>query len=337
MSDAITVNPNIPADIINDTFEGKLLSRMAEVWGTTNGTYTVFVSARRRAETYIKPKDLQPHAEASETRLAKAALPLITQARSEGDLFDIRDLGTAVGKETFGLEDLLQEICRLHGDRIPYFEVKVAPTTQSSTEVDMPRGGAQFITADRIATLDTDQWLAEQRQAFLHNQFHLRMEWEPLEPGKIAVDLPHSTWTAVVHDHPKNKIIIKSVGDRHEIKMWSADTDSTSHYATHASLNDAMQEGLHLLGLAEASADDEILESMGLTADEWDLEYGADNHLSAFWHGKRNHEITWMPAIQSRPGCWVFRTDSEELVSSPNPWVVADFLSRHGSSIGPKG
>jgi hypothetical protein len=341
----ITVSPEIPEDIIQNTFEGRLLTLLVDVWRTADDTFQV--SSRKGVDRHVSPRHLQEHAENSQTPLAVAMLPRIIEARREGDLLSLDDIAEATGRKTFGLEHLLQEICKLHSDRLPYFEILWSVSQGYMPDNLRVGGGAQFVTAAGVRTLDASQWIAEQRQHFLHDQFQMKLDWEVLAPGQLFRELPHSSWQSIAFEHPRNLVVIDSTGDKHEVGIRSAETGMTTPAGRYTDMAEAMRRGGSIVLSAESHADADILDSMDLSAEDWEVEYGQDD-LPAAVSEDRRYKISWecgnvCDGSHSVGGHWVlfFHSDgghsilfgnSEEVATSDMPGNLGDVAMTHRAS-----
>lgn len=334
----ITVSPEIPEDILENTLEGRLLSLIVDVWRTADDTFQI--STRKGVEYHVSPKRLQSYAEASQTPMAVALLPRILEARREGDLLSLDDIAAATGRERFGLEHLLQEICKLHGDRLPYFEILWSVSQSYMPEHGRVGGGAQFVTAAGVRTLDAAQWMADQRHHFLHDQFQMKLDWDVLGPGQLFQELPYSSWQSIVFEHPRDLVVIDSTGGKHEVGIRSAESGMTTPSGSYSSMAEAMRVGGAIISSAESHADSDVLESMNLSADEWEINYGQDG-LPAAFSEDRKHMISW--AFDTDPdsaeqigGHWIlFDTNLGEVTTSENPGELADHVREHVGSSDP--
>ena len=279
----ITVAPAVPADIIEDTFEGRLLGAMASL-RHTDGAYEV--SAIGGIETMFKPRMLMDAAEASHSRLATAMLPVIRQARAEGDLVSLDDMAKAIGTDSFDIEHLLQEICRLHEDRIPHFEIQWTVAGQASLAGGRTGSGAQFVTAEGIKTLSVTAWLKEQRGYAAHDLFQTKIEWDYIDGGGYYQFLPHTRWEAVVGEHAQDMVTIERMDSGFEVDIRLCESGGTVHVGSYPSLAEAMRVGGRLVADAEATSESRLMASMGLAAGEWEVEdLSADGlHLSSLAH-----------------------------------------------------
>jgi hypothetical protein len=331
----ITVSPEIPEDIIDNTFEGRLLSLIVDVWRTADDTFQI--SSRKGVEYHVSPKRLQSYAEASQTPMAVALLPVIIEARREGDLLSLDDIASALGHKAFGLEHLLQEICKLHGDRLPYFEILWSVSQAHMPEHGRVGGGAQFVTAAGVRTLEAVQWIAEQRHHFLHDQFQMKLDWETLGPGQLFRELPYSSWQSIVFEHPRDLVVIGSTDGKHEVGIRSAETGMTTPAGSYTSIADAMRIGGSIISSAESHADADVLESMDLSAEEWEVEYGQDGLPAAFSEDRR-HMISWAFDNNSHGdepigGHWILFDNSEEVTTSKLPGDLGVFARAYGAVI----
>ncbi len=324
----ITVSPEIPEDIIENTFEGRLLSHIVDVWRTAADTFQI--SSRKGVEQHVSPKRLQEYAENSQTPMAVAILPRIIEARREGDLLSLDDIAEAMGHKSFGLEHLLQEICRLHADRIPYFEILWSVSQGYMPEHGRVGGGAQFVTAGGVRTLDASQWIAEQKHHFLHDQFQMKLEWEALGQGQLCREMPRSSWQSIIFEQPADLVVINPAGGKFDVGILSAETGKTTPAGIYSSMAEAMRIGGSIISSAENHTDADVLESMDLPAEDWEVEYGQDGLPAAFSEDRR-HMISWAfdnvsDNGQTTSGHWILFDNSEEVTTSETPGKLGDFV-----------
>lgn len=330
----ITVSPEIPEDIVQNTFEGRLLSLIVDVFRTSDNTFQV--SSRKGVERHVSPKLLQKVAEASTTPMAVAMLPRIIEARREGDLLSLEDIAEAMGGNSFGLEHLLQEICRLHGDRLPYFEILWSVSQGHMPEHGRVGGGAQFVTAAGVRTLDAAQWIADQRHHFLHDQFQMRLDWEAVGQGQLVRELPRSSWQSVIFEQPTDLVVINPAGGKFDVVIRSAENGQMTPSGSYSSMAEAMRTGGSIISSAEKHADADVLESMDLCAEDWEVEYGQDGIPAAFSEDRR-YMISWASDSVSddgRPtsGHWILFDTSEEVATSEMPGDLGDLAQERRAS-----
>lgn len=330
----ITVSPEIPEDIIQNTFEGRLLSLLVDVFRTADDTFQI--SSRKGVERHVSPRRLQEVAEASASPMASAMLPRIIEARKEGDLLSLEDIAEAMGRKKFGLEHLLQEICKLHGDRLPYFEILWSVSQGYMPEHGRAGGGAQFVTAAGVRTLDAAQWIADQRHHFIHDQFQMRLDWEAVGQGQLVREMPRSSWQSVIFELPADLVVINPAGGRFDLGIRSAENGQTTPSGSYASMAEAMRVGGSIISSAENHADADVLESMELSAADWEIEYGRDGIPAAFSEDRR-YMISWASDSVSDgghpiSGHWILFEASEEVATSEMPGDLGDLAQERRAS-----
>jgi hypothetical protein len=285
--------------------------------------------------------------------MAASLLPVIVEARREGDLVSLDDIAKALGLEKFGLENVLQEICRNNRDRLPYFEIQ-----WSVTDENMRRGrvggGAQFVTAEGVRTLDAARWVEEQRSQFQHDDLQRRIEWDRLSGGSYFQLLPRTTWRSIVFEDTQDLVMIDETDGGYEVGIQLSETGVKQLVGTYASMAEAMRVGGDIVYEAGNTADDKVLASMGLSGQEWELGYGEDGEPTAFSvHGSR-YMIAFIPFDCDDPsddgdgdgddddddddddvevggedmretGRWVFYVDDEEVTDAVEPAELGEY------------
>lgn len=268
----IVVSPDVPHDIIDETFEGALIRRLVNVMRTKDGyelcsNFGVAVAA-------VNLDELVKLAHESESRFAKAAMPLVTKAYEQDEPLYLGELGEALEIEDFDIAHVLQELCRMYPDRLTHFEIAWAEMPLTATP-DFGRigGGADFVTADTIESVNAKSWLYEKRQALRKaGDYRPGGSWEKVEGRDVwRAPVMHTDWASIAADEPHDYFEVEKIEITlrgMEYKMSHSAVDTPRYF------QDAK-------GAFEAAVDwhrqiahdrrNKILKSMGLSSDEWAL------------------------------------------------------------------
>lgn len=268
----IAVSPDVPHDIIDDTFEGALIRRMVGVMRTKDG-YALWSNAGVE-NAAVNLDELLELARGSGSPFATVAVPMLEKAIAEKEYLFLDEYGEALGIEQFDIAHVLQELCRMYPDRLTHFEVAWAEVTSSATP-DFGRlgGGADFVTADAIESVNAKSWLDEKRQALRKaGDYRPGGSWEKVEGRDVwRAPVMHADWASIAADEPHDYFEVEKIEITlrgMEYKMSHSAVDTPRYF------RDAK-------GAFEAAVDwhrqiahdrrNKILQSMGLWPGEWAL------------------------------------------------------------------
>lgn len=163
----LSISPQVPHNIIEKTFEGALIRRLISV-SRTHGGYELW-SGDGVSPALVNVEDLRNYALASDSRLATAILPLLDIAIEANELVPLEDISAALYQDSFDIVDVLQELCKMYPEEFSHFEVLWAEVSPK-TVPDFGRlgGGADFVTADAIESVNAKTWLEQRRMR--HNR-----------------------------------------------------------------------------------------------------------------------------------------------------------------------
>lgn len=304
----ITISPEIPHHIVEDTLEGRVLGHLIKAWRTPTG-YSF--STDKGVSPFIEPARMLELVDV-DTPMAKALREPIIAAAEAKEVLTLDDIGAAMGKPEFDFEHVLQEICKLYPDEIPFFEASWAVSQTLNPEHGRVGGGAQFITPDGIKTLTTQTWMEEQRGQYKHDNFQLRMDWNEISTGWLYQNIPHTDWRSIVSENPEEFVQIEDVAGGHEVSIMRS-AGVGEYVDTYRSLRDAMLAGQKIIDEADLNQEARVLASMGLPADEWNLEFNSLGEPVAY------NQISSSVFIQYDAGRWVLLDDGMELARSSDP------------------
>lgn len=270
----IAVSPDVPHDIIDDTFEGALIRRMVGVMRTKDG-YELWSNAGVE-NAAVNLDELLELARGSGSPFATVAVPMLEKAIAEKEYLFLDEYGEALGIEQFDIAHVLQELCRMYPDRLTHFEVAWAEVTSSATP-DFGRlgGGADFVTADAIESVNAKSWLDEMRAALKHERARAQVHhaiWKKVDHRSAwRVAIPHSDWVSIAADkrHDYFEVAETKTGYRLSHSGWEEPMDF-------ASIGEAMEEGKSLFRELTRSRNADLLASMGLPSGEWHLVHEGD-------------------------------------------------------------
>lgn len=269
----LVVSPDVPHDIIDDTFEGALIRRMVGVLRTKDGYEVWSNSSVENAVTNLD--ELLELAKESDSRLAEAALPLIEKAIADREYLFLDELGTAVGLDILDIADVLQELCRMYPDRIDHFAIAWSETTTSSTpEFGRTGGGADFITAEGIESVNAKTWLDEKREALARSKdYQPGDRWRKQSGAAIwHASVPHDNWVDSVGDEGSSYFEVEKIeftlrGTQYKVSYSLIDTPRYF-----PSPEEAFAAGDEWYKKVCEGLGDRIVESMGLPVDDWRVE-----------------------------------------------------------------
>ncbi|NTF17102.1 hypothetical protein G6L37_01490 [Agrobacterium rubi] len=265
---SISFSPEIPKDLAAECFEVQLLGRMIDLVRTSTG-YVIAPDARESFE--IDLRGLRRYALESKTPLVEALRHVVDGDMMRNKVVTREDIASAMGLERFGIENVLQEICRQYEDSIPNFQLLFSLPARAATG-GRATSGAQFITADSISTLDPSAWLTLQRHNHSHDAFQIRMDWIAGEDGRYTYPVPHCDWRQIAFGHAEDFVAIGRYDENSfEVSIEIPGAEATEHVGFYPSLAKAMRAGGRVAYEIENNADDKVLASMGLPAGEWEL------------------------------------------------------------------
>lgn len=272
---SITIRPAIPADLTDKCFEILLLGRMLELTRTSDGYIATPGSG---FHDDIDLTGLQRSIYGYDSPLANALRDVIVKPPLSDKKVTRDDVARAMNMPRFDVEHVLQEICRLHEERIPHFEL-----TWSHAADMYGRGatGAQFITPDGIATSDPLTWLQHQKNAYDHDTFQSGIEWEQAGHDRWEIELPIRDWRQAAFRLEPETLVVTATGKRFELSMDRPDDGQSEHLGSYPTLRRAMLMGGQVAYEAENNSDRAILESMGLSDGEWEITEVGRGVLSA--------------------------------------------------------
>jgi hypothetical protein len=267
----LAVSPDVPHDIIDETFEGALIRRMIRVQRTKDGYELCSNSGVDVAAVNLD--ELVKLAGESESRFAQAALPLLRKAIEEDEPLFLDEFGEALEIEDFDIAHVLEELCRMYPERITHFEIAWAEVTSTATP-DFGRlgGGADFVTADGIESINAKSWLDEKRAAFkLAREFNPGSIWERVEGRDIwRAMCPHSDWVEIIENIAPEYFQIARVNDEYVLTRTGV-SKSPTHFADR---EQAFRTANELYARLAGVRREEVLSSMGLNPREWKLDVG---------------------------------------------------------------
>lgn len=306
---AITISPEIPHHIIERTFEGLLLKRLVTTWRTGTGYE---ISSSEGVSRHIFVSDELVAASRSGTPLALGLRAVILAAVENKEVLGLDDMARALHQPHFDVEHVLQAICKLYPNDLPYFEILWSVSQGLVPEHGRVGGGAQFVTADGVKSLTTLKWIEEQRASFNHEMFQIRMDWDEIAPGTLYRKISHTDWRSIVNEDTEDFVQIRDVNGSHEVSIQRA-AGVGEWVDTYRSLKEAMLKGGKIADDVEENIDAKILASMGLSEEDWTLEMNELGMPVAFYQSNSN---VWM---QWEKGEWFFLDDGTVLARSADP------------------
>ncbi|NTF23507.1 hypothetical protein G6L37_34620 [Agrobacterium rubi] len=323
----IAVSPEIPHDIINDTFEGALIRRMVGVLRTRNG-YDLWSNDGVEA-VIVNLEELLELASRSDSRLAVAGLPLIEAALSSGWNVSLEEYGEALGMDQLDIADVLQELCRMYPERLTHFEIAWAEIThEAAPQFGRVGGGADFITSDAIESMNAKSWLEEKRKALKASLgYQPGGVWEKVADREAwrALVLPDD-WISFVENEPRDFFEVEKIegslrGLEYRVNFSRNDTPK---YFT--SIEEAFATATEMHWKTVRKNESSLLESMGLSAGNWKLWPGNTIDVQCMIPGNESTHI------YHHPDCgWVMIEAGDEIASAQDPQsLVAILQERDG-------
>lgn len=270
----ISISPDVPHDIIDETFEGALIRRMLGVARTKDG-YELWSNSGVDVAA-VNLDELVKLADESDSRYATAALPLVMKAHSENKPLFLDELGEVLGIEDFDITHVLQELCRMYPERLTHFAVAWAEITNEAIP-DFGRlgGGADFVTADGIDSFNSKAWIEQKLQDFAASRtFVPGKQWRKLKGLEVwRAAAAHTDWRSVTRGQSSNFFEVeKIVRAEEEMELpvqyrISLTLSNDERFAT--TVKEAFDVADHWRRTAARESDRAVLASMGLSADEW--------------------------------------------------------------------
>lgn len=314
----ISVSPDVPHDIIDGTFEGALIRRMLGVARTKDG-YELWSNSGVEVAA-VNLDELVKLADESDSRFAKAALPLVIKAHEDNEPLFIDELGEALGIEDFDITHVLQDLCRMYPDRLSHFEIAWAEVTDTATP-DFQRlgGGADFVTANSIESVNAKSWLDEKRQAIAKSaEYNPGASWEKVGRDIWRAHAMHTDWASIAGDEPHDyfeveKIDITLQGMEYKLSYSAVADILTPRYFQDA--KDAFEAAKEWHRQIVGDRKEKILKSMGLSTDEWALTDAA--LLRAERIAPAGSEIAMQYSYDDHT--WMLTDGEEELARADEP------------------
>jgi hypothetical protein len=337
---AMTIHPEISHEIMEKTFEGHLLAHMIQPVRTSsgyelralNGVQPVFMGLPQLLEMALESKG----------ELADRMVPVIARAIAEDTVYFETSLGfdelsEALGEE-FDLDVVLREICRIHPERHPYFQILWSTYTEGNdgqfVDHGMISGGAQIVTATGIETMNAKEWLDKRTSAIVRSlkitavkdDFEFKGTTE--RNGHWYIDLPHHDWNRIAHNEPhaRLRIGLNSKGDHY---IQRVDGDTITLLDTSANLEKAKSVARGIVNYEKSRQQRRLLESVELVSTSWDVEWRDGEPYASL---RRNPDIT---ISADGPEAWVLRDGDETIAIERTAFELHPFLLRHVESPTP--
>lgn len=311
---SISIQPAIPADLADSCFEVQLLGRMVGLTRTSAG-YVVSDEARFNDE--INLAGLRSQIRDYHSPLADGLRHVIDMPALSDKKIARADIARAMNMDSFGIEHVLQEICRLHEDRVPCFELTWSHGATNDARASI---GAQFITPDAIRTSDPAMWLDHQKKAHAHDAFQLAMDWEQTGTTRWEIELPCRHWRQVADRLGSETVVITGSRNRFSVDIEQPDHSGKENVGVYPTLSRAMHVGGKVADELESTADMAMLASMGLAEGEWEITESEKGGISArslidpdmtiVWGASRALEFTLFAGIDEI----AVRSDPSELL-----------------------
>lgn len=311
---SININPPIPRDIAGSSFEINLLGRMLPLVPVGDGYR---VNAAAHFSDVLDLTGLRRFAMERSSPLIDAIRPFIDLPPGSNMKVTRPQIAEAMGIASFEVEHVLQEICRLHEDRVPHFEL-----TWSHAVGGRSASGAAFITPDFIHKLDPQQWLSNEKAMVAHDNLQFGMEWEPTDRDRWEIELPPRNWIHIALRYAPEAVVIRRSGQQFTVDLIGHEDEGARHIGICRTLTRAMRIGAFAAQEAELSAEGRLLKSMGLDEDDWEIVESPHTPIMA------RSLITWEVVITFEPGNMEFTlwNDREILASRKDPQDFKRFI-----------
>lgn len=281
---SMTIHPEVSHDLMEKTFEGHLLAHIIRPMRTGTG-YEL------RAPNGVSPvfsdlPNLLEKALESDGDLADRMVPVLARAIAEDRgpydaTLGFDELSEALG-EDFDLETVLQEVCRLHPETHPFFQVLWAThlddASRQFADHGMVGGGAQIVTATGVETMDVRNWLdsrtAEIRKSIALTSVKDEFEFRgtTVRNGHWYIDLPEVDWNRVARGEAAHQLRIgqASQGEYRLQKVEGEDIEPVDVFET---LEKAKSMALNLVKYREIRQEGRLLESVELVPTSWKIRW----------------------------------------------------------------
>lgn len=281
---SMTIHPEVSHDLMEKTFEGHLLAHMIRPMRTATG-YDL------RAPDGVSPvfsdlPSLLEKALESEGDLADRMVPVLARAIAEDRgpypaTLHFDELSEALG-EDFDLETVLQEVCRLHPETHPYFQVlwatHLGDDSRQLADHGMVGGGAQIVTATGVETMDTRAWIdrrtAEIRKSLtitsVKDEFEFRGTTE--RNGHWYIDLPEVDWNRIARGETAHQLRI-GLGSQGDYRLEKVEGEVIEPVDAFETLEKAKSMALNLVKLREVRQEGRLLDSVELIPTSWKIRW----------------------------------------------------------------
>jgi hypothetical protein len=283
---AMTIHPEISHEIMEKTFEGFLLAHLLVPLRTATGYQ--LCAPNGISPVFTGLNELITLAEGARGDLAGRMLPVIVKAHEEnlrhvGGTLHIDEVSEALGID-FDVTTVLQEICSLHTNRHPYFQVLWSTFVEGHerrlAQHGTMSGGADLVTATGVTSLNAKNWLDQQTKEALNVQADIRRDgsWSfrgvTPDDGYWHIGLPIIGIASFMAAAPLDELRIRKVGANHyELERWSARDNEGVIVDVFDDLDEVKLAGVDILELEEADHPVKFLRTMGLSEDEWELHW----------------------------------------------------------------
>lgn len=330
---AMTIQPEISHEIMEKTFEGALLAHLLVPVRTASGYQ--LSAPNGVSPVFSGLDDLIALAEASSGDLAARMLPVIVKAYEENDrhaggTLHVDEVAEALG-EDFDVTRVLQEVCRLHTAETPYFQILWSTFVEGSArrlaQHGMISGGADLVTATGVTSFNAKDWLDDQTEAALRVQAASKRneDWNFTgtneSDGLWHLSLPATDIKKILADDPLDELHIKCDGNgEYDLFRWMASEGVGRFIDVRDTLEAAMRSGEERLAIAEAECSEALCKSMGLSFEEWSIEW--DDGMP-YAINRREPELH---IVYDGDGIWGLYMDEDERGQSDRPSVLGDMV-----------
>jgi hypothetical protein len=330
---AMTIHPEVSHEIMEKTFEGALLAHMLVPIRTASG-YEL-VGPNGVSPVVVGLGDLLAKALESNGSLAEKMVPVINAALQADEVhydpsITLDEISDALG-ESFDVTTVLQEVCRLHPAQIPYFQVLWSTFVEGHerrlAQHGMLSGGADLITATGVNSLNARDWLDDQTEAALRVQAASKRneDWNFTgtneSDGFWHLSLPATDIKKILADDPVDELHIRCDGNgEYDLFRWMASEGVGRFVAVRDTLDAAMRSGEERLAIAEAECSEALCKSMGLSFEEWSIDW--DNGMPY----AINRSEPELHIVYDGDGFWGLYMDEDERSQSDRPSVLADMV-----------
>jgi hypothetical protein len=329
---ALTIHPEISHEIMEKTFEGGLLAHLLVPLRTATGYQ---LCAPHGVSPVFELGRLHEAALASKGELAARMEPIIREALIRNETLYNPSLGLDEVSAGLGIDfditTVLQEICRLHTNRHPYFQVLWSTFVEGHerrlAQHGTISGGADLVTATGVVSLNAKDWLDQQTKAALEVQAIVRQggDWTftgtTEADGTYHVGLAPTDIRKVLANDPLDELHIKrDVNGEYDLYLWKAPEGVSLWLEVRSTLEGAMASGESYLDRAEEECSEKLCMSMGLSFKEWSIEW--DDGLP---HAINRREPD-LHIVYEGDGTWALLMNEDERGVSAKPSVLADMV-----------